>query len=124
MDDLDRLLQPLPEKIGGLCRSVVSQLAAMPDLSGTVKFGWRSINFRHARAGLICAVFPHEDRVAIYFEQGRLLEDPEGLLEGDHLKKGRFMRLCPGDAVPEAGLAMLVGEAIALSSGPDLRRSR
>lgn len=124
MDGLDRLLEPLPEAIGDLCRSVVSLLATTPGLDGSVKFGWRSVNFRHGRAGLICAVFPYEDRVAVYFEQGRMLEDPEGLLQGEHLKKGRFMRLYPGDPLPEAGIAMLVGEAIALGSGPGLRKSR
>jgi hypothetical protein len=114
MNDLDLLLEPLPPAIDILCRAAVDLLETMPDLSGQVKFGWRSVNFRHSRAGLICAVFPYEDRVAVYFEQGRLLEDPEGLLQGDHLKKGRFMRLYPGDQVPEAAIAMLVGEAIAL----------
>lgn len=124
MSELDRLLEPLPPAIGIPCRAVVGLLETMP-LSSQVKWGWRSVNFRHARAGLICAVFPYEDRVAVYFEQGRLLEDPEGLLQGDHLKKGRFMRLYPGNQVPEAAIAMLVGEAIALGpAGSGLRRSR
>ena len=45
---------------------------------------------------------------------GRLLEDPEGLLEGGNLKKGRFLRLRPGAAFPEQSIALLVAEAIAV----------
>ena len=76
--------------------------------------GWRSVNFRHAAAGHVCAVFPHSDRVSLYFEHGRLLSDPDGVLMGDALKKGRFLRLYPGADFPEAVIYMRVSEAIAL----------
>lgn len=111
---LDLLLDGLPDPVGQLCRAVVALVAGTKGLVGTVKPGWRSINFRHERAGHVCAVFPYADRVSIYFEHGRLLEDPEGLLEGETLKKGRVMHLYPAAPVPEAGLALLLAEAIAL----------
>ena len=41
-------------------------------------------------------------------------EDPDALLMGDGLKKGRFLRLHPGQTVPEAAIALLVAEAVAL----------
>lgn len=112
--DLDQLLLGLPAEIGQLCRDLVDLIGSNASLSGSVKMGWKSVNFRHARAGHVCAVFPYPDRVSIYFEHGRLLEDPEALLMGDGLKKGRFLRLFPGAPVPEAAIALLVAEAIAL----------
>jgi hypothetical protein len=112
--DLDQLLLGLPWEIEELCRHIVDILGSNPSLSRSVKMGWKSVNFRHARAGHVCAVFPHSDRVSIYFEHGRLLEDPDALLMGDRLKKGRFLRLYPGQPVPEAAIALLVAEAIAL----------
>lgn len=108
------LIAPLPEDIGALSRRLVDLVGSMSGLSGAVRLGWRSVNFRHVVAGHVCAVFPYEDRVAMYFEHGRLLEDPEGLLEGGNLKKGRFLRLRPGAAFPEQSIALLVAEAIAV----------
>lgn len=112
--DLDALLAELPDDVGQLCRAVVSLIAEGTPLTGQVKLGWRSINFRHARAGHVCAVFPYADRVALYFEHGRLLEDPDGLLHGDGLKKGRFLRLYPHEPLPETAIVLLIAEAIAL----------
>lgn len=111
---LDALLAPLPAGVGMTTRALVAQLAGTPGLAGAVKPGWRSINFRHDRAGHVCAVFPHTDRVSLYFEHGRLLDDPEALLQGEDLKKGRFLRLAPGAPVPDAAIALFVTEAIAL----------
>lgn len=112
--ELDVILARHPESIGQLCHHVVRLLAKVSGLTGSVKLGWRSVNFRHEVTGLVCAVFPHDDRVAIYFENGRQLEDRDGLLEGSHLKKGRFLRLDPGEPVPETAIVMLVAEAVAL----------
>jgi hypothetical protein len=111
---LDALLAPLPPKIQLLARDLVGQVAGYPGLSGKVMRGWRSVNFRHKQAGHVCAVFPYADRVSLYFEHGRMLDDPEGLLQGEDLKKGRFLRLYPGDAVPEAAVGLFIAEAIAL----------
>lgn len=108
------LIAPFDPEIGTLCRSLVGFVSDWPDMSGRVMKGWRSVNFRHERAGHVCAVFPHADRVSIYFEHGRLLDDPEGLLMGERLRKGRFLRLYPGDEIPEAAIALLLAEAIAL----------
>lgn len=111
---LNDLLDPLPEEIGPLARDLTGLVGGMPGLTGKVMRGWRSVNFRHARAGHVCAVFPHADRVSLYFEHGRVLSDPDGLLMGEELKKGRFLRLYPGKPIPEAAIYVLVSEAIAL----------
>lgn len=114
LSGLDALLTPLPPQIQLLARELVGQVAGYPGLSGKVMRGWRSVNFRHRQAGHVCAVFPYADRVSLYFEHGRMLDDPEGLLQGEDLKKGRFLRLYPGDALPEAAVGLFLAEAIAL----------
>ena len=87
------LIAPFPPAVAELAARLVALVAAHPGLSGKVMTGWKSINFRHADAGHVCSVFPHADRVSLYFEHGRLLEHGDGLLAGDGLKKGRYLRL-------------------------------
>lgn len=112
--ELDDLLAPLPEASAALARRLVALVAAHPGLSGEVKTGWKSINFRHGKSGHVCAVFPHPDRVSLYFEQGRLLDNGHGLFQGEGLKKGRFIRMLPGAEIPIDVIGILIGEAIAL----------
>lgn len=108
------LLDGLPEDIAGLATDLVALLLHLrPELTPRVRTGWRSINFRHPTAGFLCAVFPHPDRVALVFEHGRQLSDPEGLLAGDG-RQVRFVRLVPGQDLPESGIGLLLAEAIAL----------
>jgi len=113
--DLEALLAPLPPEIADLSRRLVALVAAHPGLVGKVRFGWRSVNFRHPIAGHVCAIFPYSDRVSLYFEHGRLLQNGEGLLQGD-LKKGAFVRFTPGDELHEDALGFLLAEAIALKA--------
>ena len=108
------LIAPLPAPVGALTARLVALVAAHPGLTGQVMSGWRSVNFRHARAGHVCLVFPHADRVSLYFEHGRLLDHGDGLLAGEGLKKGRYLRLRPGEDIPVDPIGMLLGEAIAL----------
>lgn len=108
------LIAPLPAPVAELTARLVALVAAHPGLSGKVMSGWKSVNFRHAGAGHVCSVFPHADRVSLYFEHGRLLEHGEGLLAGDGLKKGRYLRLMPGDDIPVDRIGILLSEAIAL----------
>jgi|SRR5688572_8913684 hypothetical protein len=108
------LIAPLPAPVAELTARLVALVAAHPGLTGKVMTGWKSINFRHADAGHVCSVFPQADRVALYFEHGRLLSQGEGLLIGDGLKKGRYLRLRPGDDIPVDPIGILLSEAIAL----------
>jgi hypothetical protein len=111
---LDALLAPYPQAITALARRLISLLAVYPGLEARVMPGWGSVNFRHAGAGHVCGVFPSADGVALYFEHGRLLHDPEGLLEGKDLKRGRVLRLGPTDELPVDSIGALLAEAIAL----------
>lgn len=108
------LIAPLPDAVAELTARLVALVAAHPGISGKVMTGWRSVNFRHGAAGHVCSVFPHADRVSLYFEHGRMLGHGEGLLEGDGLKRGRYLRLRPGDDIPVDRIGVLLGEAIAL----------
>jgi hypothetical protein len=114
-EDLATLLAPLPLEITALTQRLVALVAAHPGLNGKVKFGWKSVNFHHTVAGHVCAIFPYQDRVALYFEHGRLLQDSDGLLQGE-LKKGAFIRLRPGDEIQQDGIGILLSEAIALKA--------
>lgn len=111
---LDGLLADLPGPIAGLTRELLALIAGHPGLTGRVMMGWRSINFRHPLAGHVCAVFPQSERVSLYFEHGRLLQQGEGLLVGEGLKKGRVLRLVPGQALDADVISILLAEAIAL----------
>ena len=109
------LIAPLPAPIQVMTSDLVDLFARHPGVTGQVRLGWRSINFRHELAGYFGAVFPNEERAIVYFEYGRLLSDPDGLLDGGlDLKRGRFMRLSPDAALPEEAIMQMLAEAIAL----------
>jgi len=108
------LIAALPPQVQELTARLVALVAAHPGMTGTVMAGWKSVNFRHGEAGHVCSVFPQADRVSLYFEHGRLLEHGTGLLEGEGLKRGRYLRLQPGDDIPLDRIGTLLGEAIAL----------
>ncbi|MEO8686044.1 MAG: DUF1801 domain-containing protein [Devosia sp.] len=116
MDNLATLLAPLPPRIGELTRQLVALLAGHPGVEGRVMTGWKSINFRHRQAGYICGVFPNAERVALYFEHGRLLSAEDELPLGRDLKRGRYTIFRPGDDIPIDTIGVLVTEAIALFS--------
>ncbi|MEO5804895.1 DUF1801 domain-containing protein [Devosia sp.] len=111
--DLSALLEPLPSSIETLTRRLVAMIAAHPGLSGRVMRGWRSINFHHGKGGLVCAVFPYDDRVALYFQNGRMLDDTEQMLAGNG-KTARYLSLLPRAEIPIDAIGVLIAEAIAL----------
>jgi hypothetical protein len=112
--DLDALLMWHTRPIARLARELIAMIRAIrPDLEGTVRAGWGSVNFKHGKAGLICAVFPLKDNVRLVFEHGRLLSNDSGLLEGEQ-RQIRSIHLRPGAPIPETELALLLAEAVAL----------
>jgi hypothetical protein len=113
-EDFSAIVHALPTPIIELARSVVGMVSRVrPDLYPEVKRGWKSVNFRHGKAGFVCAVFPYVDRVALVFERGRLLSNDAGLLTGAG-SQVRFIPFRPGDDLPEDEIAILLAEAIAL----------
>jgi hypothetical protein len=110
--ELSSLLARFNAPVAELARELVRIVCDVrPDLDPRVRTGWGSVNFRHPRAGFVCAVFPLEDRVSLVFEHGRLLDN--ALLEGD-TKQVRWIPLRPGGAIPIDDIAILLAEAIAL----------
>lgn len=103
---------PIAETAG---RLIAALRRLRPDLVPQVRLGWGSVNFRHPRAGFVCAVFPMAEHVSLVFEHGRLLSNESGLLRGDG-KQVRFIPLQPGEPIGEDALGMLLAEAIALRS--------
>lgn len=91
--------------------SLVTRVA--PDLTAKVQRGWGSVNFRHRRAGFVCAVFPAADRVLLLFEHGRELSHPL-LVDNGKVKQVRWIPFAPGDEIPEDEIAILIAEAVAL----------
>ncbi len=114
--DLDSLLARRDKPIAGLARQLVSLLREIrPDLTAAVKLGWGSINFRHAKAGHLCAVFPQADNVLLVFEHGRLLDSPL-LVDNGKVTRVRWIPFEPGDEIPVDDIAILLAEAIALKA--------
>lgn len=110
--DLDLLLVRTEPPIA----ETVRQLAALidevaPSLEARVRLGWGSVNYHHAGAGFVCAVFPMQDHISLVFEHGRELSSP--LLKGEG-KQVRFVPVPPGTLPDRDGLAILIAEAIAL----------
>lgn len=101
---------PIAETAG---RVIAALRQLRPDLVPQVRLGWGSVNYRHPRAGFVCAVFPMEDHVSLVFEHGRQLGNERGLLQGNG-RQVRFIPFRPGQAIPEDALGMLLAEAIAL----------
>jgi hypothetical protein len=115
-DDIAALLAGRDKRIASLAGKVIAAVRRLrPDLEPKVRFGWGSVNFRHARAGFVCGVFPQREDVILVFENGRELDSP--LLEDNgKVKKVRWIRFRPGDRVPLNDLGILLAEAIALRS--------
>ena len=114
--ELDALVEGLDPSVVALTRDLIDTLLRIrPDFVPRVRSGWRSVNFRHPRAGFVCGVFPSPGRVILVFEHGRLLSDADRLLEGDG-SRVRYIPLVPGTPVPETQIALLIAEAIALKA--------
>jgi hypothetical protein len=112
--DIAPLIESLPEDIQALARSLAALIARNhPEMVPRVRLGWGGYTYHHPRAGYVCGLFPHKDRVSLLFEHGRELADPHGLLEGTQ-KRIRYIRIRPGDDLPEGAISDYIAEAIAL----------
>lgn len=115
-DDVTKLLERVPPRIGKLAAKLIQTVQGIrPDLSSKVQFGWGSVNFRHKKAGFICAVFAYADHVDLIFEHGRLLDSPL-LVDNGKVRQVRWIPFQPGDKIPTDEIAILIAEAIALRS--------
>lgn len=115
-DRWDGLLDGLPRPVARTARELTRIILDLhPGLSTKALKGWRALSFRDKRAGYVCGIFPRDGDVMLVFEHGRLLSDPEGLLQGE-TKQVRHILFAPGAAIPADALGTFIAEAIALRS--------
>ena len=114
--ELAGLLARSTPTVATLARELVAMIRQIrPDFAARVRTGWGSVNFRHARAGFVCAVFPQAETVQLVFEHGRLLSSP--LLEASPTaRQVRWIVLRPGEPIPFDDIGILIAEAIALKA--------
>ena len=103
---------------------------AVPDVIERVRPGWRLIGYDIAVPGrskpaYFAYVAPEPQHVHLGFEHGVLVDDPNGLLEGAHLRlrKVRFVTSRPGDEIPDAELVALVRSAARVAALPATERA-
>ncbi len=115
-DDIDTLLARREPPIQALARMMVGVVREIrPDFAAKAAFGWNTVNFRHPKAGFICAVYPGRQHVSLIFQDGRLLDHP--LLRDDgKVKRVRWMPFRPGEELPVDDIAILLAESMALRS--------
>jgi hypothetical protein len=99
--------------VTGWLREVV--LGALPDASERVYRGWHGFGYHHPEAGYVCAVFPRADEVLLAFERGVVLDDPDGLLEGDG-RTVRWVRVTTPGEPPADRLVQLIDAAVLAGS--------
>ena len=80
---------------------------AAPAATEKVCPGWHGFGFHDPKAGYFCGIFPQTDSVKLGFEFGRLLPDPQGLLQGDG-KQVRYVVLAGGDPLPINSITDLI----------------
>ena len=114
---LDRLLAPYPPKAAKLYRQLVAMVREIrPDFTFKTSEAWQTVNFHHPRLGFIVAVCGTRDhRVALVFQDGRLLEHPR-LTDDGKVKKVRWIPFTPGEKLPTDVIAILIAESVALRS--------
>ncbi|MEZ0241275.1 MAG: DUF1801 domain-containing protein [Chloroflexota bacterium] len=94
---------------------------AVPDVIERVRPGWRLIGYDiplGRRTRYFAWVAPEPIHVHLGFEVGTLMADPEGVLQGAHLKlkKVRYVTFRAGDRIPEARLVALTKEAARIAA--------
>jgi hypothetical protein len=102
-------------------RAVVRR--AVPDAIERVRSGWRLIGYDvplGRRTRYFAFVVPELEHVHLGFENGILMDDPDDLLLGAHLKlrKVRFVTYEPGDAISTDSLVAYTRHAADLAIGP------
>jgi hypothetical protein len=115
-DDIESLFERYDPPIIALGLGLVATVRDIrPDFAAKVAFGWSTVNFRHAEAGFVCAVYPSRDHVSLIFQNGRLLDHPL-LTDDGKVKRVRWIPFAPGDEIPTDDIAILLAEAVALRS--------
>ena len=118
----ERLLADYPgpmQDIAESLRAIVRR--ANPDAIERVRPGWRLIGYdvpvgRGKR--YVAFIIPEPEQVHLGFEHGILMRDPDGVLQGAHLRlhKVRFLTFATIDEVDRGMCARLVREAVRVAT--------
>lgn len=102
--------------------------AAVPDAVERVRPGWRLIGYDvpvgARRTAYFCFVLPEPRHVHLGFENGVLMSDPDGILQGAGVtKRVRWLTFREGDRPAQADMTRFVLEAARVARLPaDERR--
>lgn len=80
VEDLFAQFEPAHGDIALEVRDLV--LDVLQDPEERVYLGWKGLGY-HTRSGYVCGIFLRESGVALGFEHGTHLDDPDGRLSGD-----------------------------------------
>ena len=100
--------------------------ATIPAAEERVYPGWRGFGYHHPVAGFFCGIFPSRKWVALGFENGVLLPDPDGRLVagGTSSKKVRYLRFTAPPDIRPAIVRPFLKAAVALQAQPRRRGAR
>ena len=111
------LLDGYPTEIRALAERLRDAVReAVPDAIERVRPGWRLIGYDvpvGRRMAYFAYVAPEFEHVHLGFEHGVLMRDPDGLLEGAHLRlrRVRYLTFVPGARLARRRLVELTREA-------------
>jgi hypothetical protein len=117
----EALLADFPEGIRAAAETLRALVRrAVPNSIERVRGGWRLIGYEvpaGRRSRYFAYIAPEPIHVHLGFEYGAWMADPDGLLEGAHLrlKKVRFTTFVEGQPIPTAALQALTREAARVS---------
>jgi hypothetical protein len=94
-------LSPFPPAIRAAANEVRSLVAeCLPGVIERVYTGWKLIGYRipdGAQSRYCCYLYATHERAELGFEQGRLLSDPRGVLEGEGTQVRKVIFRTPAD---------------------------
>lgn len=94
---------------------------AIPTATEHPYVGWKGIGYRDPQAGYFAGVFPQPDHVRLLFEHGVVLDDPDGILQGDGVRQVRWIVVRPGSRLRRAAITRMLERAVLHGS---MRRRR
>jgi hypothetical protein len=99
-------------------RQIVKRV--MPEADERAYPVWKAIGYAHPQAGYVCGIFPYRDHVALAFEFGVLLHDPDQLLRPGRTstKKVRYLEVRTARDIRLKAIGTWLEESVALRTRP------
>ncbi len=122
IDRIEAFLADYPAGIRQSARRLRAIVArTVPEAIERLRPGWRLIGYDvpvRGRFRYFAYLAPEPVHIHLGFEYGAWMDDPQRLLEGQHLglRKVRYVTFRPTDPIPEARLAELIREAVRVAA--------